>query len=102
MGYANQFLLFLKMLISKVVSGALSRILLALCCFWLVSERYLHNKYLFKSLFKCTCLFILRGSIMLCIVSVTRIFCLVLFLLFHVVNKHIISMFVLLQLLLLK
>lgn len=74
MEYANQFLLFSKMLISKVVSGALSRILLALCCFWLINERYLHNKYLPKSLFKFTCLFIWCGSIMLCIVSVTRIF----------------------------
>lgn len=78
MGYANQFLLFLKMLISKGVTGALSRILLAPCHFWLISERYLHNKYISKSLFKCMSLFIWRGSIMLCIVGVTRVFCLML------------------------
>lgn len=58
MRYANQFLLFFKVLISKGVSEALSRILLAPCCFWHISERYLHNKYVSKSLFKCMYLFI--------------------------------------------
>lgn len=63
------------MLLSKDISRALSRILFAPCCFWLISERYLHKKYLPKSLFKCMFLFIWRGSIMICIVSVTGIFC---------------------------